>query len=140
MNVNTQFSVATHVLVFLAKYNATPASSSYIASSVGTNPVVIRKIVQKLERAGMVGSVPGSKGGLFLSRAAEEINLWDVFQAVNGLQIFSVHETSHPQCPVGGKMRQLLTSSLEKAEFRLQQELRQVSIKTCLNSLQETAT
>ena len=49
---NTRFAVALHVLAFLASREG-PVKSSLIARSVGTNPVVVRRIIARLAEAGI---------------------------------------------------------------------------------------
>lgn len=39
---------------------------------------------EKLSKAGIVGSVPGVKGGYKLAKSPDEISFWDVVEAVEG--------------------------------------------------------
>jgi len=61
--VNCRFTVAIHVLCLLAALHPKPVTSEFIAGSVNTNPVVIRRILAALRRAGLVKSQPGVSGG-----------------------------------------------------------------------------
>ena len=45
MSISTKFPVAVHVLSVLALNRQTTVYSDFIAASVNTNPVVIRRIV-----------------------------------------------------------------------------------------------
>ncbi|MCA1734101.1 MAG: Rrf2 family transcriptional regulator, partial [Acidobacteria bacterium] len=54
MATSSRFAVATHILTVLAVRGDEPSSSNLIASSVGTNPVVIRRLLGMLGRAGLV--------------------------------------------------------------------------------------
>ena len=57
---SSRFLVAIHVLSMLAhKSGAGPVCSSVIATSVNTNPVVIRRLMSQLEKANLVTSVAG---------------------------------------------------------------------------------
>ena len=53
MSINSRFTVTVHILALLA-LEQKPLSSKYIAASVNTNPVVIRRILGLLSRAGLV--------------------------------------------------------------------------------------
>lgn len=44
----------------------------------------LSKMFTKLRKAGIVRSVQGVNGGYELSRAAEEINFWDIVEAIEG--------------------------------------------------------
>jgi DNA-binding IscR family transcriptional regulator len=61
--VNCRFTVAIHVLCLLAAQHPQPLTSEFIAGSVNTNPVVIRRLLGSLRRAGLVKSQPGVSGG-----------------------------------------------------------------------------
>jgi Rrf2 family protein len=128
-------SVALHILIFLDKFSEKPQSSTLLASSVGTNPVVVRRLVLRLEERGMVKSVAGSKGGLLLKKKAEDISLWEVFEAVNGENIFSTHETSHPDCPVGSQMPRVLQDVFGRVEDAVQKVMQGVSVADCANKV-----
>ena len=67
-----------HVLALLASTDE-PLSSSWIAQSVNTNPVVIRQVVGQLRDAGLVITTPGCTGGARLARDAAQITLDDVY-------------------------------------------------------------
>ena len=75
---NTRFSVAVHVLSVLCVSDGEPVTSSVLAASVGTNPVVIRKLLVMLSKASLVSVDRGKAGGARLARPASEISLADV--------------------------------------------------------------
>ncbi|OQC68483.1 MAG: putative HTH-type transcriptional regulator YwnA [Verrucomicrobia bacterium ADurb.Bin006] len=52
--INSRFTVAIHVLCLLAHSQGQALTSEYIAGSVNTNPVVIRRLLAALRRAGLV--------------------------------------------------------------------------------------
>ena len=68
---NSRFAVAIHTLLMLATKADGPISSDYIAGSVGTNPVLIRRLMGDLRNAGLVDSRAGATGGFVLARPAE---------------------------------------------------------------------
>ena len=72
-----------------------------MASSVGSNPVHIRRVLGRLRAAGLVASRPGPHGGWLLLRSPEETTLADVWRVVNGDDpVLGVHEAD-PNCPIG---------------------------------------
>ena len=62
--------VAVHVLTLLALSAEERRSSRYLAGSVATNPVVIRRLLAQLAQAGLVESAHGATGGFRLARPA----------------------------------------------------------------------
>ena len=82
MAANSRFAVAVHALALIAWEPDARHCSREIAASVATNPVVIRRLLAQLARAGIVESTHGSKGGFRLARPAAKVTLHDVYRAV----------------------------------------------------------
>ena len=71
---SSRFIVAIHALSVLARHaNKGPVCSSTIATSVDTNPVVIRRLMAELEKAKLVRATAGRCGGVELERNADGI-------------------------------------------------------------------
>ncbi|MEM8960925.1 MAG: Rrf2 family transcriptional regulator [Acidobacteriota bacterium] len=81
--MNSDLTVALHILGFLTACAPNGAvTSETLARSYGTNPVVIRRTVSKLRKAGLVETQRGSGGGTSLARDPSTINLRQVYEAV----------------------------------------------------------
>ena len=132
MSTNSRFAVAIHTLAFLGFAEQSLAgltSSEMIAGSVNTNPVVIRRLLGLLRRAGLVVSQPGSGDGWRLAREAGEITLAEVYQAIREGPLFAL--PSRPpdrHCLVGRNVQHALEPFFEHAEAALQQSLAQATI------------
>ncbi|AWM31697.1 Rrf2 family transcriptional regulator [Hymenobacter nivis] len=131
MQISSRFSVAVHVLALLA--NQDPAAlltSGRMAGSVNTNPVVIRRILGQLKKAGLV-EVRAAAGGTFLRCAPAGISLLDVYRAVEVVaegKLFHVHEGPNPRCPVGRNIQAALDATLVRAQAALERELAHVTL------------
>src|SRR5690554_5094649 len=102
MNVSTRLTVALHILTLLAAEQGRPLTSAYIAGSVNTNPVVIRRLLGLLRRQGLVSSRPGTRGGWALSRHPDAITVLDVRRTLNEASPFPMHsQLPSAACPVG---------------------------------------
>jgi Rrf2 family protein len=113
---NSRFAVAVHALAALAYRGARGeawTSSDKLAESIRTNPVVVRRAVAALARAGLVASQPGRGGGARLARAPEDIPLAAVHRAVEAADGGGVlaHNPNPPnrRCAVSCAMRGALT-------------------------------
>ncbi len=87
MAANSRFAVAVHVLTALAYRGARGGvwtSSEKLAESIRTNPVVARRAVSALARAGLVEAQPGRGGGARLARDPADVTLAAVYRAVAG--------------------------------------------------------
>ncbi len=65
--VNQQFTFAVHIMTALA---CAPGlmDSQTLAASVNTNPVVVRRLLLALRRAGLIETQAGKNGGARLGR------------------------------------------------------------------------
>jgi Rrf2 family protein len=127
---SSRFTVAVHALVVLAKYAKTaPVCSTFVASSVNTNPVVIRRMMIDLEKAGLVQSSAGRNGGFSLMRPSPEISLADIYHAVEDQGIFRPHSPDpKSKCPVGAQVLQLLAAPFASAESAMADTLGKTSL------------
>nr|WP_278116151.1 Rrf2 family transcriptional regulator [Mesorhizobium sp. WSM4875]WIE94658.1 Rrf2 family transcriptional regulator [Mesorhizobium sp. WSM4875] len=127
--MNTRFAVATHILTFLQSQEGLPASSELIASSVNTNPTLIRRLLSQLARAGLTTSQMGSGGGALLARPASSVTLLDVHKAIDeDVVIFPLHQEPNPKCPVGRHINKVLQGRIADVERAMERELARTTI------------
>lgn len=126
---SSRFATAVHILTLLATEKDQSMTSEYVASSVNTNPVVIRRLLGKLAEAGLVSSCPGSAGGSRLARPARDITLQDVYAAVESGELFGeASQVPSARCPVGKHIGEVLQPRLRAAETAASGSLRKTSI------------
>src|SRR2546422_11478832 len=102
MVATSRFAVAVHCLTLLATSPDEALTSEYIAASVNTNPVVVRRVPGQLGRARMVASARGTSGGWRLRRSAESIPLADAYAAVTNSKLLGLHaRPPNLRCEVG---------------------------------------
>jgi Rrf2 family protein len=129
MTGNSRFAVSVHILAYLTYRRGSAVPSAEIASSVDTNPVVIRRLLAALLKTRLVTAQKGATGGFSLARAPEKISLHDVYAAVElqpgrGLRSF----TPNRKCPVGAKIEAILAATFAKAQAAMVAELDRTSI------------
>ncbi len=133
MSCNSRFAVAIHILGVLAYHQPERLTSEVIACSVTTNPVVIRRVLGDLRRAGLVVSQTGSGGGWQLRRGAEVITLLDAYEAVREGALLQIHKQQpNPACTFGFGVRQALSGIFEEAEAVLESKLAHTTIADVL--------
>jgi len=131
---NTQFSIAVHVLVGVARYGQ--VSSCDLAGSVNANPVFIKRIIGKLAKSGLVVSSRGRLGGNQLARAAKDISLLDVYRAVNAPSLFAVHQ--YPKvasCVISLNIQEVMNDVLARAQLNFERELGELNIQQMLDDV-----
>lgn len=136
---STRFAVAVHILTLLALKNEA-LTSDYIAGSVSTNPVVVRRILGALKQAGLVSAAQGPKGGFTLAAVAREINLRDVFEAVEEREVIAIHSGTNHRCPVGRTIEDILGGVTERVEKAMLEELAGTNLAKLVGQVQRRNT
>jgi len=118
--IATRFSVALHILLLISDDSVGDSTSARLAWSIGTNPVVVRRIAGQLSRAGLI-SVQRGPGGASLSRPATQITLRDVWRAIHPEKekLLGVHKKTNAECPIGRQVPDLLRTRFDQAEVAL---------------------
>ena len=133
---SSRFVVATHALTMLAYGDGEAMTSEYIAGSVNTNPVVVRRVLGLLAKAGLVATQEGAGGGVRLARSADKINLRAVYAAVETHPLFALHPSDpNPQCPVGSTIQGALEPALAAAEGALLGSLAETTVADLVGRL-----
>jgi Rrf2 family protein len=73
-----------------------PLSIQAVAEGEGLSPEYAAKLMRALRQAGLVQSTRGAAGGYRLTRAAEQITVWEVIQALGGSLYSDAFCDSHP--------------------------------------------
>jgi Rrf2 family protein len=109
--LNSKLSIGVHVLTILALEKGEPVTSELIASSVNTNPVVIRRILGLFREAGFVESKNGVGGGWVLVTDPKNISLFDILETVEpDCELFALHRGApNQECPVGCNIQGILS-------------------------------
>jgi DNA-binding IscR family transcriptional regulator len=138
--VATRFAVALHILMLLAEGAAADTTSGRMATSIGTNPVVVRRIAGLLVRAGLV-VVQRGPGGAALARPADQITLGDVWRAVHGTSqpLLRVHGRTSQNDPIARRIPQVLRERFDAAERALMADLGHTSLAQLTSELHRPA-
>lgn len=135
MMINSRLAVAIHIMVLLASNPRETVSSEWMAGSVNTNPVVIRRIMGMLRKAGLLTSSAG-KTGAELTKEPSDITLLDIFKAVEPKdELFAIHEKPNPACPVGRNIQSALDLTFTRVQTAMEEELRSQSLQDVMNTL-----
>ena len=136
MRINTQFPVAIHILAVLAFFKDENYTSSDLARSVGTNPVVIRRLISQLKSAGLVDARSGVKG-ISLCKKPEEISLLEVYKALRLPEevVFDLHPNPNSQCEVGAHILAAVNGPFLSAQKAMEDELASFYLSDVLESI-----
>jgi len=136
MAANSRLTIAIHALAWLAlaqQQGRNRLTSDQVAASVNTNPVIIRRSLGDLRRAGLVRVRRGADAGWSLARRPEDITMLAVYDAVAQDPLFAMHHTEpNLNCPVGRGIQPALHGLYRGAEQALRRELADASIADVL--------
>jgi Rrf2 family protein len=129
MTGNSRFAVSVHILAYLAYRQGVAVPSAEIASSVDTNPVVIRRLLSCLVKSKIVTAQKGATGGFSLAQPAAKITLRDIYQSVEPNPSYGLaHFAPNAKCPVGAKIQSILHTAFVKAQAAMETELAEVTL------------
>lgn len=140
MQISSRFTVALHIFTcvdtFKDDYKIT---SDFLAGSINTNPVIIRKILTQLKKAGLITVARGT-GGIAPTRDLKEISFYDVYEAIEPVEngeLFNFHADPNPKCPVGRNIHALLDDKLKVIQLAMENEMRKYTIDDLRSGMQE---
>lgn len=136
MSANSRLTIATHALVWTASHERLGGewtTSEQLAGSVKTNPVVIRRLMTELVKAGLLESARGPGAGWRLSRRPEEITLAQLADALGPEPAFAMHRNEpSPSCPVAQGIRPALAPVYARVDDAVRRELERTTLAEVL--------
>jgi Rrf2 family protein len=124
MSSNSRYTVAVHILLMLEEPAGAWVTSEGIADSVNTHPVVIRRLLTRLQAVGLVAGQKGARGGYRLARTSRAITMWDIYEAMREDGPFGLHaKPPNPKCRIGGRIQKHLRGLYDATELSMQRVL-----------------
>ena len=137
MRINVKCSSAVHILLMIASipedYKIT---SEFLSSSLGNNPVEVRKLLSSLKKAGLIEVVRG-QGGTRLLKNPQDITLLDIYNAVDGNSIdniIGIHSHPSQQCPFGKNINEVLSQSYRNISESLKEEMKSITLQQFIDN------
>ena len=136
MSDSQRFPVAAHTLAYLAHRNAysreQAVSSSVLAASIPTNPVVIRRMTTQLAKAGLLATCSGVAGGAWLLKKPENIRLDEVLRAVNGCAHLGSAPVGAKGCPISQAIPKAVNEAMTLANAAASHSLASITVADLL--------
>lgn len=139
MQISSRFTIALHIFTCVDYFKDQKITSDFLASSIQTNPVIVRKILSKLKNAGLITVARGT-GGISLTRDPSTISFLDVYRAIEPLEegnLFRFHESPNPACPVGSNIHNLLDDKLMSIQKAMEIEMEKYTLSDIQIELNE---
>lgn len=130
MQFSSKLTMATHLLLAVDYFNGKEKTTSdFLASSIGTSPVVVRRLLSQLQKTNLV-EVEAGVGGTVLAQSPYQITLLDIYNAVEKPEefLFHFHENPNEKCPVGRNIHVVMDKTLEDVTKKMEEELASVRL------------
>lgn len=133
--------MATHIMIATALKEGELVNSTYLADSLNTNPVVVRRILSELQKAGLVHTQTGRSGGARLAKTSSAITLKDIFSAVDDGELFAYNPNDpNKKCALSCEMKAILEPVFGSAKDTLAESLDQVKLADLIQRLSKRCT
>ena len=130
MQISSRFTMAIHMFACIDTFTDQKMTSDFMAASIGTNPVIVRKLLQQLKAAGLI-EVSRGTGGVTVTKPLNEITFLDIYKAVECTpdeELFHFHENPNQACPVGKNIHHVLDDKLAKVQEAMERELAAITL------------
>lgn len=135
MKYSHKLSDAIHILAYLEIYKDGDLSSKAIANSVEANPSVVRSIMSDLRKAGLISSRQGVAGAA-LAKPTDQINLLEVYQAINtDHHLLHIDTKTNPQCIVGGNIQETLNQFYQQIQDKAADEMKEITLQNVIDDI-----
>ena len=137
MQISSRFTMAIHMFACIDTFADQKMTSDFMAGSIGTNPVIIRKLLGQLITAGLVEVARGT-GGVTITKPLSEITFLDVYKAVECApdeELFHFHENPNQACPVGRNIHHVLDDKLLQIQKAMEEELSKITLEEVKNDV-----
>jgi Rrf2 family protein len=136
MRTSCRFAMAVHVLAVLAYKEGDRVTSSFLAGSINTHPVIVRRLLLALQKARLVETCKGAGSGSRLSRSPGRINLAEVYRAVEAVEAFAAPARKpNAACPVGHCIRKTLEQVFASAQNALERDLAKTTLAAVIDTV-----
>ena len=136
MQISIKCSVAVHCLIFIHEAKGiAKVTSSLLAESTGSNPVVIRGILSALKKAGLI-TVHRGTGGAALCADPSQITLYQIYSALEPAGVTSVigiHPCDGRPCPVAQNIRKVLEPPYHKIEDAVKNAMVEITLQSMID-------
>lgn len=135
MRRDSRLSGVLHVLLHMAQKDG-PVTSEVLAKAMGTNPVVLRRVMAGLRDRGYVDSEKGHGGGWTLACDLTKVTMRDIYTALGSPALLAIgNRTEAPGCVVEEAVNAALSKSFEEVESLLLSRLGAVPLATLGNDV-----
>jgi len=136
MSASTKLSTSVKALCFLA-LDDKPKNSSEIAASIGINASKLRKLLSLLGKSGFVKSDSGMLGGFSLAKKPDEINLQEIYCAIEDRKAFylNVNDDNLEENGSSEKINYLFLDLFSEIQIEIENKMTDITLKSIIEKI-----
>lgn len=135
MKKDSRLSSALHALLHMAGQQS-PTTSENLAKCLGTNPVVVRRTVGLLRKAGIVTSGRGHAGGWSLNASLDAVTLLDLHKALGESALFAIgSRNATTPCLIEQSVNTAINDTFAEAEVLLLKRFSEITLAALATDL-----
>ena len=131
MQITSKFTIAVHIITAIDYFrDSEKVTSTFLAGSVGVNPVIVRNVMGNLKEAGIIDISQG-KSGITLAKELDEITFFDIYKAIDCVSdegLFHFHEYPNTDCPVGRNIHKALDEQLLSVQEAMEVQMKNITL------------
>jgi Rrf2 family protein len=137
MSASTKLSSAVKALTYLALVSPEPKNSGEISRVSGINASKIRKILSFLVKSGIVESEKGIKGGFTLKKEPDQINLQEIYCAIEDRKAFhlDVNNSKGNTLSNNQKLNNFFIELFADIQINIESEMKKISLKNIIDKI-----
>jgi Rrf2 family protein len=136
MTKDRSLSSAIQIMVILSKLKDTPVTSEMLATSLCTNPGLVRRILPKLAKANLIETIKGKNGGSRLMRPESRITVEDIYRVVSDGPLFgSFDKEPFKTCNVSCQMGKVLNDYYDDLEKKIMRTMGNMKLSTIVRRI-----
>lgn len=131
---NNKLSVAIHIICAIEKFSKLgyEVNSTFLASSVNTNPATIRRSVSSLVAANIIYTANGYHVIEF-----DKLSLYDVQNAVDPTgRLLYAHSSGNPECPVGSKIEGTMNGVYDSLQLQVDEQMKTIMLHDIIKAFE----
>lgn len=132
---NTRLSDLLQILVYLKVHEGEKITSQRLASSLNTNPSLVRSMLVQLRSAGLLESI---KGKPHLAKDLNKVTVYDVYEAIDPTKnLLQVDNNTSQVCSVGVAFPEVLEKHYQEVQKIAAEKMKEVTVQQLVDETNE---
>ncbi len=137
MSASTKLSNSVKALCFLAKQSGLPQSSATLSANTGVNASKLRRLLADLAKVGIVTTTQGASGGYVLAKAPSEINLQEIYCAIEDRKAFHLNVASlkHEELLEAAAVNSYFLELFSDIQIEIEKKMEKISLENIIGQV-----